>query len=315
MTTCVDLFAGGGGFSTGAVQAGATVLWAGNHWREAVEVHQANHKDAIHLTQDLHQANWLDVPGHDILLASPCCQGHSRARGKDRPHHDAARSTAWAVTSAVECHRPKAFIVENVPMFQQWSLYPAWAEAMRLLGYTLSLEVLDAQYFGVPQQRKRLFIVGMKKGSFKFSTTRPQEEVVPISSVLKLDEGDWSPISDSKRLQVGKRVLADATKARIAVGRERFSRHKCFWLPYFSSNIAGYGIDRPLWTVTTRDRFALCLEDRMRILTVDEVRGAMGFPEDYRLTGKAKLDKHLLGNSVCPPVAKWIVGEVMKAVA
>ena len=78
----IDLFAGAGGFSTGATMAGVQVVWAGNHWPLAVEYHAANHPDAEHACQDLHQARWDDVPGHDLLLASPCCQGHIKARGK-----------------------------------------------------------------------------------------------------------------------------------------------------------------------------------------------------------------------------------------
>lgn len=100
----VDLFAGAGGFSTGAAMAGANVIWAANHWKAACEVHEANH-GIKPLCQDLQQADWTSVPAHDLLLASPSCQGHSRARGKDLPRHDAARSTAWAVVSALEVHR------------------------------------------------------------------------------------------------------------------------------------------------------------------------------------------------------------------
>ncbi|HGM5303691.1 TPA: DNA cytosine methyltransferase, partial [Serratia marcescens] len=94
-----DLFAGLGGSSTGAQMAGAEVVWAGNHWPAAVEAHKANHPGAIHVCQDLHQADWSLMPKHDLMMASPCCQGHSKARGKKagNPQHDASRSTAWAV--------------------------------------------------------------------------------------------------------------------------------------------------------------------------------------------------------------------------
>ena len=101
----IDLFAGAGGFTTGATAAGVRVVYAANHWRAAVDAHAANHPDVTHACQDLHQADWHKLPRHDLLLASPSCQGHSRARGKDKPRHDAARSTAWAVVSCAEVHR------------------------------------------------------------------------------------------------------------------------------------------------------------------------------------------------------------------
>lgn len=104
MTTAIDLFAGMGGWSTGARAAGVQVLWAANHWPEAVKWHAANHQDTYHVCQDLHQANWAAVPRTDIGIASPCCQGHAKARGKKNgnPEHDASRSTAWAAPSAAE---------------------------------------------------------------------------------------------------------------------------------------------------------------------------------------------------------------------
>ena len=49
----VDLFAGAGGFSTGAVAAGCTVAWAANHWPTAVEWHTANHPETVHACQDI----------------------------------------------------------------------------------------------------------------------------------------------------------------------------------------------------------------------------------------------------------------------
>jgi len=105
----VDLFAGAGGFSTGAVAAGCTVAWAANHWPTAVQWHTANHPGTAHACQDLQQADFRDAPPHDILLASPACQGHSPARGKERPHHDAQRAAARAWRDAAytgQLHRP-----------------------------------------------------------------------------------------------------------------------------------------------------------------------------------------------------------------
>ena len=160
MTTAIDLFAGAGGFTEGAHLAGVDVLWAANHWKSAVDVHAANHRDVIHSCQDLEQADWTKVPSTDLILASPACQGHSKARGKERAHHDATRSTAWAVVSAAEYHRPKAWIVENIPDFLDWDLYPAWAMAMEALGYFTAHHVVDAADLGVPQHRQRVFIVG-----------------------------------------------------------------------------------------------------------------------------------------------------------
>lgn len=302
MTTCIDLFSGAGGFSTGARMAGLDVVWAANHWPAAVKVHAANHPDAIHVCQDLFQADWTKVPKHDVLAGSPCCQGHSRARGKDRPHHDASRSTAWALVSAAEFHRPSTVTVENVIEFSNWALFPAWCAALEALGYTLSAEVLDASRFGVPQIRKRLFIVGTRgKKPFDFYGLGNDEQR-PISDVLELDSGDWRPWDPAARKKAGIRPLVAATMERILAGRKQFG-DKTYWIPYFSANRRAWGIDQPIWTITTRDRYALVQGDMFRFLSVNEIRRAMGFPADYCLTGNRKTDIMLLGNAVVPQVA------------
>ena len=58
----IDLFAGAGGFSTGAQMAGCRVVWAANHWQAAVDVHASNHPGTAHACQDLHQTDWRTVP-------------------------------------------------------------------------------------------------------------------------------------------------------------------------------------------------------------------------------------------------------------
>lgn len=80
MLTAIDFFSGFGGWTRRGKDAGLSVLWAANHWPEAVEWHTRNNPETIHACQDLHQANWANVPKHDVMLASPCCQGHTKAR-------------------------------------------------------------------------------------------------------------------------------------------------------------------------------------------------------------------------------------------
>lgn len=82
----IELFAGAGGGTTGATMAGIEILWAANHWPEAVNYHRQNHPKTKHVCQDLQQADWSLVPSHDLLIASPSCTGHSKARGKEKGH-------------------------------------------------------------------------------------------------------------------------------------------------------------------------------------------------------------------------------------
>lgn len=300
----IDLFAGAGGFSTGATMAGVQVVWAANHWPAAVQVHANNHPHTAHACQDLQQADWTQVPAHDLLLASPACQGHSRARGKERAHHDAQRSTAWAVVSAMECHRPAAGIIENVREFAAWALFPAWCAAMNALGYALSFNVIDAADHGVPQHRQRLFIVATRS-KHPVELRLPQREHTGIGSAIDWSAGKWSPIQKPGR--------SAATLERIRNGRARHGQR--FVAPYFGSGsgLTGRCISRPIGTITTRDRWAVIDGDNMRMLSATEAKRAMGFPASYLLPERHKDAMHMLGNAVVPVVAADVINALRAA--
>lgn len=290
----IDLFAGAGGFSEGARMAGVSVEWAANHWPLAVQYHAANHPETLHKCQDLQQADWRAVPAHHIVLASPACQGHSLARGRELPHHDALRSTAWAVVACAEYHRSPLLLIENVPEFMNWILYPAWRDALCRLGYTVSPHLVDAADHGVPQNRKRLFIVCTRTRR-ALNLKLPRREHRPVSDVIQWDTHAWSPIHTPRR--------STKTLDRIACGRAAHGER--FLAPYYSSGsgLTGRSIHRPVGTITTRDRWAVINGDQMRMMAVPEVRGAMGFPPTYKLPAVHREAMHLLGNAVCPVVA------------
>jgi DNA (cytosine-5)-methyltransferase 1 len=297
----VDLFAGAGGFSTGAKMAGCEVVWAANHWRAAVDIHAANHPGTAHSCQDLQQADWTQVPDHDLLLASPACQGHSRARGTEKPHHDALRSTAWAVVSAVECHKPAACVVENVPEFARWTLYPVWIDAMRRLGYAAAPHLIDAADHGVPQHRQRLFIV-FTRSERPLHLELPRRDLVPASQVIDFAKGDWSPVHKPGR--------SLATLRRIASGRAKFGDR--FVMPYYGggSGLTGRSLERPIGTITTKNRWGVVDGERMRMATKEENRDFMGFPEDYVLPDGVTEATFMLGNAVCPVVAADVINGI-----
>lgn len=303
--TAIDLFAGAGGFTTGAELAGVRVLWAANHWPAAVETHEANHPATAHLCQDLQQADWSLVPAHDLLLASPCCQGHSRARGKKDgdPQHDASRATAWAVVSAAEYHRPPLVLVENVPEFTRWTLYPAWRAAMEALGYSVSPHVVDAADHGVPQHRRRLFLV-CARAKNPLLLFLPPKSHVAAETIIDSDAEGWSPVY---RLGRSPRTLERITNGRATHGSR-------FLIAYYGAEHGGRSLARPIGTITTTDRYAIVDGERMRMLNVTEYRRAMGFPSSYQLPARHDLAVRMLGNAVCPPVAADII-EAMARVA
>jgi DNA (cytosine-5)-methyltransferase 1 len=293
----IDLFAGIGGLSEGARQAGVTTKWAANHWPLACSWYEANH-GLLPACQDLQQADFREAPAHDLLLAAPACQGHTPARGKERPHHDAQRATAWAVVTCAEVHRSPVVVVENVKEFAKWALYPAWCAAMHALGYALSPMVIDAADHGVAQHRVRMIIVATRS-RHPLQLRLPEVPHRPAREVIDFGAGSWSLIK-----KPGRRA---STLRRARAGREAFGPQ--FLAPFYGSGSGktGRSLDRPIGTLTTKARWAVYDGDRMRMVTKEEGREFMGFPATYRLPAKDEDAWHLLGNAVCPPMARDLI--------
>ncbi len=305
----IDLFAGFGGMSSGAEQAGARVVWAANHWELAVTVHRANHPRTEHACQDLRQADWASVPVRRrdfLLLAAPACQGHSEAaqparaaRGDIRHRHDALRSTAWAVIDCADALEPQALIVENVPEFREWRLFPEWRAALERIGFRLTEQIIVAADHGVPQLRERLFLVGTRRAFAMPLTTQGRPAFGPC---VQWGEGAWRPTS----------TASPGARERIAAAQARLGA-RC--LVQHTSGHRGVPLHEPIRTVTTKDQWIVVDGSRYRPLTLREYARAMGFPESYALPADASRSDVVkgLGNAVAPPVARDLVRAVLEA--
>lgn len=179
MITATDFFCGAGGSSTGLVKAGMSVKLAANHWRLAIETHATNHPTTEHDCADLQQAHPSAYPRTTVAWFSPECTNHSLAKGRKRkslqqldlwgdsqvdPAEERSRATMREVVEFTEYHRYDVVIVENVVDIRYWAHYDAWIDAMTGLGYEYKALYLNAQFFGVPQSRDRVYVVFWRRG-------------------------------------------------------------------------------------------------------------------------------------------------------
>lgn len=298
----IDLFAGWGGFTEGATQAGADVVWAANHWPLAVETHAANHPHVEHSCQDLQQADWSLLPAYDLLLASPACQGHSqaaqpgrRASGHVRHKHDELRSTAWAVLGCLDVTRPRYAIVENVPDFKRWDAYPAWLHALRCFGYKVQELTVRASHCGVPQRRDRVFVICDRVRQPRVELARGAEPAFGPCI-------DWDAPATWRRVDARPRVLERVRRSRRRLRATRF-------LTQHTRDHMGVPLHEPIRTITTKDQWAIVDRDRYRPLTITEQLRAMGCRDDAKFPAHATRTDivRMLGNAVPPPVACRLV--------
>lgn len=233
----VDLFAGGGGASTGIEAAlGRPVDIAINHSPIALAVHEANHPGTRHLTADIWEVKPREATGgrHVALLwASPDCTHFSIAKG-GKPRKQNIRSLAWAVVRWANDVRPDVIALENVAEFKGWGPLTAegkpdksrmgqtflrWKRALEKLGYVVDFRILDASHFGAPTRRRRLFLVARCDGQ-RIVWPRPTHGpgLIPFHTAAECI--DWSLPCPS--IFERKRPLAEKTLWRIAQGIKRF---------------------------------------------------------------------------------------------
>lgn len=245
-----DLFCGAGGTSTGLLAAakslGLTVdLLAVNHWDVAIATHTTNHPGARHLCADLESIDPLKVaPGGrlNLLVASPACTHHSRARG-GKPMSDQQRASAWHILRWAEALYIDNILIENVREWQEWGplgvngrplkskrgeLFQQFLRSVRALGYNVDYRLLNAADYGDATSRTRLFVQARRGGRriqwpepthsarseqprmFETATWRPAREII-----------DWTIPSQS--IYSRKRPLAPNTMRRIYAGLQKFS--------------------------------------------------------------------------------------------
>ncbi|WP_347709540.1 DNA cytosine methyltransferase [Pseudomonas sp. P867] len=108
-------------------------------------------------------------------------------------------------------NRPGFAIIENVPEFMDWILYPDWADAMQRLGYSLAPHLVYCADLGVPQHRVRLFMVCSRSKA----PLHLQLQHVPASEIIDFNAGKSSPI-----IKLGR---TESTLTRVKNSRERFS--------------------------------------------------------------------------------------------
>jgi DNA (cytosine-5)-methyltransferase 1 len=306
----IDLFCGGGGSSWGAKNAGVKMVGAVDAWDVATRTYEDNFPTAKGnvMTARLNDKSGPEIfPQRlgrvDLVIASPECTHHSIARGA-KPRDDESRRSGWYVMRFVDELKPRWVVLENVMPMRGW---PGFDDLIARLGcrFFVSIQKLDATDFGVPQSRRRLFIL-CDRDRMPDSVVGSVRGVRTAATVLD-PQGRWSA-DDLYR-----RGRAAATIERAEAGMRELGRGKDFLVVYYGSDRAGgwQRLDRPLRTLTTLDRFGLVQwrgkTPTLRMLQVPELKRAMGL-KGFRIDHGTRRDKvKLLGNGVCAPVMEEVV--------
>ncbi|HJT50505.1 MAG TPA: DNA cytosine methyltransferase [Nitrosospira sp.] len=338
----VDLFAGAGGFSLAAVQSGFTINFAIENDKFAIQTYKNNIlkmiecKDAVVFEKNILEYDPVKIKKDrfkykscDLLLGGPPCQGFSTHRILDAGVDDPRNELILAYFRFVKALQPKVFLMENVPGIlwpRHKSYLSEFYEQARLAGYTLfPPATLDARDFGVPQRRKRVFILGLRNdvevGDFAWPPppTHCNPEKAEIGDTLWKSCAhvfDTAPTGDANNIHM--HHGSDLTKAfqntPINGGSRKDSGRtlKCHESHDGHKDVYGrIDPNQPAPTMTTacinpsKGRFVHPTEHHG--ITVRQAARIQTFPDAFKFVGGITAAGRQVGNAVPIALGKYLI--------
>lgn len=169
--TCIDLFAGVGGFGEGFKREGFDILLASDIWDKAILTYKENHPETKTLVEDIYNIDSKElmkeikvVKGEvDVIIGGPPCQGYSTVgkRNEDDPRNLLFKEYIRIIREIY----PKIFVMENVvgiKSMKKGSIYTNIIDGFKDIGYKIESKILNAANYGVPQNRERVIFIGTR---------------------------------------------------------------------------------------------------------------------------------------------------------
>lgn len=342
----IDLFAGVGGLSLGFEQCGFEVVLANEYEPSIANAYKKNHESADVLVGDITKldldATFGKFKGNvDVVIGGPPCQGFSQ-KGQRKTIHDPRNFLFKYYVKVVELVKPRYFVMENVPnlLSAEGGFFRKEIEELfNSLGYQLTMGVLNASDYGVPQNRRRAVIMGKRGGAAPDLPTPKHNKVTiwdAISDLAYLESGEGEEVQEYKfgpqsayqsMLREGSSLLYNhkATKhselalERLAMippnaGKEVLPKEHLTKSIYSGT-----------WTRMRKDEISVTITTRFdtpssgkfthpflnRAITVREAARIQSFPDIFHFIGNKGSQMKQVGNAVPPLLAKSIA-EVIK---
>lgn len=294
----LDLFCGAGGMTEGLKKT-LNVVCGIDIWDKAIESYSSNHEH-LSLCKDLQVFNpseldgILNKPIH-IITGGPPCQGFSIAGKRDK--NDPRNSLFMEFCKYLDYFKPKAFIMENVMGILSMKTNNSEKVIDIIINkleenYNCCINKLYASDFGVPQNRRRVIIVGIRKDlNIIPSEIEPiiknVSDRIPVSSVLQNED------EIEERYYLSEKAINGINKKK-----ERMKIKKNGFGAQFLK------LDKPSYTIPARiwkdgyDALVKYDDNKIRKLSIKELKRIQSFPDDYILVGNNKEQIIQIGNAV-----------------
>lgn len=345
--TVIDLFCGCGGLSQGFIDAGFDVLLGVDNDQMALNTFEYNHHTKGR-NIDLSLPSAFDLikkeinnRNVDVVIAGPPCQGFSLTG--PRNFDDKRNKLYLSVIETVKIFQPKAFLIENVVGMATLYGGKIKDEIIRRftkLGYTVTAQVVCAADYGVPQMRKRLVFVGIRKdiGTFTFPTPLLKkenyvtcEEAIGDLPSREYDVGKEEDVYTSKPISSYQKIMrknSDKLMNHVASQHSDYVKGVIAQVPdggnykdlpdgvgtsrKFHVAWTRYAHNKPSNTIDTGHRNHFHYKFN-RIPTVRENARLQSFPDNFVFLGNKTQQNRQVGNAV-PPLLSFNIAKKLKKV-
>lgn len=287
----IDLFAGMGGMSLGFQQAGYTIVAAYDHWKPALDVYRANFSHPAY-EADLAHHNYEELSAFypDIIIGGPPCQDFSSAGKRDESGGRADLTIVFA--NIITTVQPNWFVMENVDRIQKSNTLKHIKAIFAKAGYRLTETVLNASLCGVPQLRKRYFLIGRLHGE--------DDELAPYLAKNQ----------SSTPLTVAE-YCGDAISTEFYYRHPRnYSRRAIYSVHEPSATIRG--VNRPIpQGYKGHPADPTTSTELVRPLTAKERSLIQTFPQNFKLVGTKSNLEQMIGNAVPVKLAEFVANAIL----
>jgi len=298
----IDLFSGAGGMSLGFEEAGHTVVAGVDYDSDAISTYSDNfdHPGIVENLaetdpEDFMSTHDIDCSSIDCVTGGPPCQDFSQSNLS--PESRGRENLVFTFAEYVSHINPTYFVMENVrgiKTFNDGEIFEELTNEFENMGYTLSIETIKCEEYGVPQKRRRVFIVGSQSGKYQFPDTT--DSIQTVSDALQNVPRDEDFIERNHNSQT----------------IEKYKSANPGDTPHGGQSPRVLYKNNPSWTITVSDGKTPIHPTEPRMLTPREIARLQSFPDWFMFSGASGRTKKCrqIGNAVPPLVAKHLASNL-----
>lgn len=338
----IDLFCGAGGLSLGFESVGFESVLAIDKWEDAIETYNYNHSNSVGTTVDIHDftnESLLKYKEKGVvgIIGGPPCQGFSLVGS--RKCNDPRNSLYMEYVRFVSVIEPEFFVLENVSgllSMDKGKYKEDIITRFEELGYDVTFKLLTASDYGVPQSRKRVFFIGLKKEKYKmfdFSNLKKQRVITTKEAISDLHEAALTNGITSYTMPAITNYQKEMRKNSKGLSNHQITKHteqtttiislvpdggsikdlaeEYYTVRNYNATFRRMSSDLPSNTIDCGHRNYFHYSEN-RVPTVRESARIQSFPDDYIFKGSKTSQYTQVGNAVPPLLSKIIANELKK---